>query len=508
MSETLANLTRVRTEEDELDAFLSTLQGFGFPVHDWGGRGHPGMVFAKAIARQLADQSSLVPDISSGGFSSLAKGRWLDLLAEQLYGLTRAPATRTRQILRISCALGAGPQYLAPGAIALAPSSLNRYTAVAPEATKIDDGGAVDLEFIADAPGASYADGAGAISVLVTPLPGLSISNPERVFDSVPARHRSGDGMGVVTPQLAGTASGGVSGGVAAVGAAAQVLSAPPRFFTIRIVGSGSAGVGGTVEIETLELESGARATQRISPIPLSRGLGGGVAIAFTDGLGSPGFRAGDAFTFACRVSPILRQGADTETDAALAERICGRWPSLGANLTDGGYASLIRQVSIDQELGISRLRVRASAEVAGQADVFLAGPAGAPGPDVLLAVQEFLDGITGPNERASVRGARNRPVLAAGTVAVRSAALVAIRATAQRAWLTYLAGLPVGGDSRTGFPGVVRLADLEQALMDAGAIDVSGLQLNGAAANLPLEFDEVSTVGAPLASSLTWIAV
>jgi hypothetical protein len=103
-----------------------------------------------------------------------------------------------------------------------------------------------------------------------------------------------------------------------------------------------------------------------------------------------------------------------------------------------------------------------------------------------------------------------NKNVSLGGLVTVKNADIAAVKTAADASWSEYVEALPIGGDRKTGTPGVVRLQELTQALMDAGAIDVSGLLLNGAATNLSLLYNEVAVIpsGQEPSAALTWAPV
>lgn len=501
MPATLDTLLQDRTKADELALLMSELQANGFPVTDWniGGAAH---TWTLAIAAGLADKSALVKVITAGVHPNLAKDLidangnliqdWVDLLAEQWYDLERVLATFTIQRCRVSCTAGAGPQTVNPGFIAWNPTSGNRYLYNGTAAV-VPDAGFVDIDLTAESPGARYNDAAVTITEIVTPLPGLSITNPNTTFGGLgvaPAAKKGGSnaGTGSVTPSTAGT----------------PVLS---RQFTITVTATGAAGSSGSLSIAVIQGSTETITT--VSPIPATYSAGDAVSIAFANGAGV-GFVIGDVHTFQTPGTPKIQQGSDAESNDSLVARCLGRWPSLGLNNVTDKYVLWVRACSLDNGYGIEKVSVRPSATVAGQVDVTIATASGTASGAVVTAIQDYINARSGITEKGNVIAAATLDIEPTGTVTVRNADIVTVKAAADAAWRAYIFALPIGGDVSTGTPGVVRLQELAQALMDAGAIDCSGLQLNGAAANKALTTSQVAVIGAgdDLSTALTWSAV
>lgn len=501
MPATLDTLLQDRTKADELALLMGELQANDFPVTDWnvGGAAH---TWTLAIAAGLADKSALVKVITAGGFPLLAKELldangelvpdWVDLLAEQWYDLARVEATFTVQRCRVSCTAGAGPQTVNPGFIAWNPLTGNRYI-YGGLAVAVPDGLSADIDLTAESPGAKYNDAAGTIIEIVTPLPGLSITNPPTTFGGLgvaPAAKKGGSnaGTGTVTPSTGGT----------------PALS---RQFIITVTATGAAGSTGSVSIDTIE--GSVTTTTTVAPIPATYSAGDAVSLAFANGAGV-GFVVGDAHTFQTPGTPIIQQGSDDETNDSVVARCLGRWPSLGLNNVTDKYVLWVRQCSLDNGYGIEKVAVRPSATVAGQVDVTIATASGTASGTVVTAVQNYINARSGITEKGNVIAAATLDIVPSGMVTVRNADIAAVKTAADSAWRLYIQSLAIGGDVATGTPGVVRLGELVQALMDAGAIDYSGLQLNGAAVNKALTTSQVATIGSggDLSTALTWTAV
>lgn len=494
MTSTLPELLLPRTAQDEEASLLSVLKTEGFPVTDW----EPGGVaqtMVKAIAAALGDLSELVAKVAAGGYVGLAKAEdpaWLDLLGEHIYFLGRARATYTVQLCRVSCGAGLGPQTINLGFRAAAGTNVYEYQG-AP--VVVPDADFVDIEMRAESPGSAYDDPANTITTLITPLPGLSVNNPPTDFGGIEGgvgtaakRNPANQGSGSVTPS------------------GAPVLL---RRYTVTVVTSGSQPSSGKVLIEYED--NGVKSTvASLTPIPATYvGIGDGITLTFANGVGV-GFVKGDRHTFESVGSPITANGVDDETQESYAARCLGRWPSLSLNIVADKYVAWIRQASLDGAFGIEKITTSASLEVAGQTDVLVATATGAPSGPIVSALQTYVNNRDGVTDTALVTAAANVNITPSGSVTVPLAQLVAAQAAADEAWRIYIADLPIGGDLATGAPGVVRLSELVQALMDAGAIDYSGLQLNGFAVNRALTTNQVAVIpaGSEPSAALTWVTV
>lgn len=494
MAASLADLLVERTKDDEYSALRSVLEEKAWPVTDFL-PGAAGRSLLEAFAFELAAYSKLLPQLASGGFVPLAKDlkdpTWIRLIAKYVYDLDYVPASSTTQLCRITCAADQGPQTINTGFVIRSPKTGNRYIYLgAPD--DVDDDDVLDLEFTAEFPGAKYLDGVDTITEIVTALPGLSVSNPATAFGGIDPtsgaakKNASNQGSGSITPDPDGEPT-------------------KKRSYIITVLSSGAVGAG---SIRLAWDEAGVRTTlSTIDPIPASYTVGDDdVDLTFDDGVGV-GFIAGDIHTFSTPGMAILVAGADDETNASLANRCLGRWPSLSDNIVADKYETWVRQASIDQGLGIAKVTVKPSPTVAGQADVRVATAAGAPSGGTIAALQEYINARDGICDAGEVKAAVNLDLVLAGTIVVKAADLVDAQAAADDNWRNHVTDLPIGGDVSTGVPGVVRFAELVQAIMDAGAVDHSGLTLNGVAANATLDVDEVAVVDT-LPSDLTWVPV
>jgi hypothetical protein len=493
---TLAQLLVAKSSDEREAQLLAYLNAIGFPVTDY----YPGSVgrtIQKLITVGLVDFDNLVPQIASGGFLGPFKigdktyptRDWLELLAAEIFQIIPAPATYTRQRVSLWCQAGTGPYTITVGQLTARSRFGGRYSNIT--GGVVPSGGAkLRLDFQAESPGALFnQDIAGTIVELVTPLPGLLISNEALSFgglDSAGRAARNGTGTGTVTPQE--TVSG--------------VAPTGTRRFTLTILTAGQV----TTATASLFIDDGqVQSTVSVAPLPASLVVGNGVTLAFANGGQNPSFLVGDLYTFQTPGSPIINAGVDVESDDSLRARCRGRWPSLSAIPTEDRHIAWVRQASIDNGYGVTKISARASVTIAGQTDVLVATSAGAVPGGVVAALQSYINAREGITDLGNVQSAVNKNVTAGGTVTARTSTALAAKLGAKANWEAYIAALPIGGDTPDA---VVRLAELEQAIMDAGAVDVSGLTLNGVSANLVLAITEVAVAANSIDSALTWVEV
>ncbi len=171
----LRSLLTPKSRDTILQELIDLLREKGFFITDW----HPGGVgrtLLEVDAAALEDLYALVPAIAAGGYLATAQGPWLDLLAESAYDLRRHPATFARGRVVLTAEPGYGPYTLEPGDLWLGTPDGLRYHNTTGGVLPM--GGTLEVEVQAESPGSRYNVPAGAISILHTPLPGVSVTNP------------------------------------------------------------------------------------------------------------------------------------------------------------------------------------------------------------------------------------------------------------------------------------------------------------------------------------------
>jgi len=171
----LADLTTARTEAEAKQAIYDVLATLGLPTTSW----KPGAwirTIVAVFAKSYAGLTELTASIAAGGFLSLAKGDWLTLVAQYVYGVERDPGSFATGNLQFTNSAGGifsgGPGDL----VAVNPSTGKAYRntaafAIGSLATN------VLVAFQAVELGSASTSTAGTITTLGTPLPGVSITN-------------------------------------------------------------------------------------------------------------------------------------------------------------------------------------------------------------------------------------------------------------------------------------------------------------------------------------------
>ncbi len=182
----LTSLLAPLTQTQNLQQILDLLQLGGFPATAWQS-GSAGPVFANTEAALVADLSAAVTAIAAGGYLPIspggsqvgATGAWLDLLGQQIFQSPRNGATFTAGQIILLDAAGAGPFTIQKnGCTVEDPSRTYLYTSTNATPLTLPLNGSLTLTVQAAQAGAAYNLAVGALSILLTSLPGVTVSNP------------------------------------------------------------------------------------------------------------------------------------------------------------------------------------------------------------------------------------------------------------------------------------------------------------------------------------------
>jgi Baseplate J-like protein len=202
-------------------------------------------------------------------------------------------------------------------------------------------------------------------------------------------------------------------------------------------------------------------------------------------------------------ISGVTQFGSDGDDDATVLANIDDRFPDLDTLPTQDRLITWTQQASNDP----TRFRLDPDTVNAGGVMLTLADPGGGVAGGVVTAVQTAIDQHLAITDLVTVQAAANVTVNAGngsagtgGTVIVASARLAAVQAAANAAWVAYLASAQIGAN--------VFLLQLEKAVMDAGALNFTGANLNGVAADFAMGTTQVPVPGGSLATQLTWVTV
>jgi hypothetical protein len=488
---TLNDLLNPQTKTQVQQRLLATLQGNGFPVTDWAVGG-----VARTIVEMESDaltdySANLIPQIAGGGYLDYATGNeagspgdWLALLTAQMYGLARNPATFAIGYVTLTNA-STNAYSIGPNGLWVTGPMGNRYNSTNAGTLTIPASGTLIVTVQSESPNNSlaspplnYIDGANTLTTLITPFPGVTVNNPAPDWSSVTA---VANGTGAIT--LSRT-----SGGVA-----------PTASTAVQILITAGGAVG--VSTFSYQVTSGGVAGA-LTPVGTTVSTfavpGTGTTIAMT-GV----FALNDTFTWNQPGSWLTQQGTDEETNASLIARAKARWPSLSAVPTADVY-SLWSKAASSQ---VTRTLVAPDAIVPGQVDVLIAGQAGQLPAGVIATVQSYLTQRAPLTDRPVVTSPINQAITIGFTTASVNAANYAAAQTAATAAVANYVNST--GLSVTGAQSKVYLSAIIEALMlPAGMINVSGVTINGTAADYVVPVNNVATFTQDLSALSGWVPV
>ncbi len=484
---TIAELQTAQTRDVIQARILAALVTKGYPTSQWKAAAAGGVEMAtvEMVAGGLASiVAPKIADIALQRFLDTGDGDGLQLYALKRYKLLKRQATATIQNIKLTTVASAPPYSFGPGELGVRSKSGHFYRSI--EAVSIPPGSGigpilpVDVLVQAITPGSAYADPAGTILDMETAPAGLTCINQRR--DDFAPTHTTGGSSGTVT-------------------GAFLLPGVPPTFDSIR-VRIDAFGEIGTARY-SVSTDGGASWTP-MGTVPSLVTIEGQAKLTFTNGT-APSFIQGTIFTLLVG-DAIVQRGTDIESDTSLANRCRWRW----ASLSDIPTPPLVKLWAMQASPEVVRIRVDADPNTAGGFLVTIASATGPASPAAALAVQDYITplllgyrglGATAvagsPVERALCSSAKPVSIVAGGLVEVPSANVAAVQRAADLAWGEYVENVPIGG--------TVRLAELIQAVRDAGAIDFSSYVLNGIAANVELTSGQVAIVGGSLTTSLNW---
>lgn len=471
---TLADLLTPQNLDAIRARFLSGLQGAGFPaLTGWVPKAGVEMSFVDMVGTTTADKIAAdLPEIVGSGFLGKQQtDAFADLLAESVYKNTRVPATKTTFNMELVSTATAPPNTWAVGDVEIVGPSGKRY-----RNTTAADGtpdSFVSMGFEAEAAGSSYADDP-ATCELVTTFAGVSLRPAAPAFSAVVA-------LGSSTGRFTPTVTAGASAAAHTYTVRIDVTGDPGAArFSLDVDGTGYAD-GGLLRAST----------------PLA---GYGITLVCFSGAGSPAsFIEGDTFVFTAPGGPARVPGADAESTPDLMARCRGRYATLSRNPTDGLFLLWARLAYSTA----SRVQVSPDLVVPGRTVLTIADSQGPIDPFGVARVTAYiapklgcvLDGVLVKSATAHTFGLT-------GYVLVDPSKADDVQEEAHQLFSLYTGRVAIGG--------VVRYSEVLDLLMDAGAIDVTGLNLvdgdGSGPTNIQLGTGEVAVAVDSLANMLQWI--
>jgi len=451
----------------------------GFPVADW--LSNPNgmeLAYVNMVRSALYDLIvAPMPPLISSGWLAWATGDWLTFHASAFYQVDRNPPTKTTFNLALSSTESASPYDFAVGDVWVQGASGHRYQSTT--AGHLDPGGALVLAFEAEFAGAAASDDPTLIPpTLVTAFAGVTVSAALADFSDI---YHQGDGTGHLTLE--------------------RIDSTPiPATYIFRVDLTGDPGVAlfsySTDDMVTFT-SLGTMSPFAVILDPLGNA---NILVTVAAGSGTPAsFLAGDLYTTTSPGGTGYIQGNDEESDDSIRQRCRGRWPSISLNQTNDVFALWVK-LAVPS---INRVSVQADPLVPGRAQIIAADSHGGIDPTAVTQVIAFINLRLGDVlGSVSVAPADTRHVITGGNVMVTAQTVAAVQQAIKDGWIAYLAAVPIGG--------IVRVAELEQIIMDAGAKDVNSLSLGTqglsiAPANIALNPNEVPAA-VDIVDELHWI--
>lgn len=172
----LADLLKAKTRDEVLQIVLDEMadESHAFPLTDVG-VGSVWRTIVEGDVSALADLYQFVPTLARGGLPDLATGDWLDLHAESFYDLPRRPSVFAEHELTLEVESGFGPYDVPVNQLWALAQPDKRF--VNTTSATLTSAAPVTVRVRAESPGSAYNVAEGAISTLITALPGVTVAN-------------------------------------------------------------------------------------------------------------------------------------------------------------------------------------------------------------------------------------------------------------------------------------------------------------------------------------------
>jgi hypothetical protein len=447
-SATLLQLLAVPIEDDVRQQLLSDLNVADFPITDWQ-TGGVMKTFVELITRAVFTYAAkLIPTITAGGFLTEADETWLrTMLAPQLYNLTPSPATFTIEQGVLTCDAANGPYTITVGQLLAITTAGRRYSNIT--GGSLATSGTLTLQWQSEGPNDStvdatnYIDGANSMTSLVTPLSGVTINNP--AIDYTP------------------TTLNGVGPNVTIVPSRTNPVVPPSAgAILITITASGQVGAAtfsyrriGFAGITDPPLGVSGGFTSSSFQVPLT-----GTTLSFVNApLIATTFAKDSLYAISSPGGPIITQGRDIESVAALIARCQARWPDLSAIPTPSkfklwAFAADPQVTKVGVSTGVATLTTPLLTQIT------IGGQLNPLSGSVVVNVQLYIDRRLGLAESAIVSTASPCLVPITGYVTSPVGTSAAVQVAADAAWSSYIAGLDIGATAK--------LSELQRIIGDA----------------------------------------
>lgn len=406
------------------DAYLFQTVFPPLPVTDWESGG-AARTLVEADAATLADLAGVaLAEIASGGLVEYASDDWLTLLSAQVYLNERYTAGATRGLVFLELATGAPNLTLAAGELVVSNSSgsgagVVLLSNVSP--LSITNGTSVATFFQAQQPGASANVQNGVLTVLRTPRPGLTASNPAPGTSGVA---HIGGGAGTVS--VAGSPNGNYD-------------------VVVRVTTSGGLGVG---EVQ-FSLDNGSNFSS-----PLTIPGSGSYELVGLDGVTPTGltltfastFVSGDTYEFFSYASWVTTPGRDAESDIALQARDMDKWSGLGWGGGTAATFDYLCRIAPNGGSEVTKTAVSPDTVVGGQVNITVTGANGPVSSTALANITSFVKARVGICASAVISNSSTYTLAITAEIFTTAQQLAAVQAAVSAALIALENATQIGG--------------------------------------------------------------
>lgn len=176
MTVSILDIASKTTPKQALALLLYYLETAGLPATAWQPKSVPrALLEGESVA--YADALNLVAAIANGNILDLSAGEWLTQLAANMYQITRKTALFARGTVRVSNASGSAFSTAAGALLASSTQSTTAFRGLT-AITALASGSFIDITFQAELAGLTGNVAVNTITSLLTPYPGISVSNP------------------------------------------------------------------------------------------------------------------------------------------------------------------------------------------------------------------------------------------------------------------------------------------------------------------------------------------
>lgn len=173
----LASLLLQQTQAVIYNGILSIATTLGLPTTSWQ-PGDPTRSLFFAESSLLEQLETIVVSYIQSGFLDYASGMWLQILAQQVYGV-QVPAATFAETDVVLTNTGGGFFDLGPGDVTVSNSTTGVTYHSTTGGTLDGSGATLTITVVADVAGSAGSSGSGEIDTMITGLDGVTVTNPD-----------------------------------------------------------------------------------------------------------------------------------------------------------------------------------------------------------------------------------------------------------------------------------------------------------------------------------------